>query len=157
VHQVEKTHASNGLALASHRPAISQRGGLDSGDVSEDDEAEEACRRIALAARRLALGRQEDEDGEVSEGELEQACRRMGLAARRLALERRTLVGDVATEDEEEDSEEACARIRLAARRLALGRQEDEDGEVSEAELEAAADRMGMLARRYARCTGRAC
>mmetsp|Transcript_134869 Transcript_134869/g.349521 ORF Transcript_134869/g.349521 Transcript_134869/m.349521 type:complete len:213 (+) Transcript_134869:103-741(+) len=120
------------------------------GEESDDDaEDDEQIKRMGLVARRLALGRQED-DGEVEDAELERACLRMGLAARRLAAQR-----SVAAADDDDEPEEPCMRIRLAARRLALGRQEDNDGEVGGAEVEAAAARMGRLARRYALAAGR--
>jgi len=107
-----------------------------------------------LAARRLALGRHDEDDDEVSEAELERACQRMGHAARRLAqLRPAVAVADHGEDDDE--SEEACTRMRLAARRLALGRHEDDEDEVSDAELEAAAARMGMFARRYALTAGK--
>jgi len=103
------------------------------GEEGDDDaEDDEQVKRIGLAARRLALGCQED-GAEVSEAEWEAAA------------------------DDDDEPEEPCMRIRLAARRLALGRQEDDDGEVSGVEIEAAAARMGMLACRYASAAGRNC
>mmetsp|Transcript_102025 Transcript_102025/g.264226 ORF Transcript_102025/g.264226 Transcript_102025/m.264226 type:complete len:222 (+) Transcript_102025:124-789(+) len=120
------------------------------GEESDDDvENDERVKRICLAARRLMLAWQED-DSDVGDAELERACQRMVLVARRLCLHR-----PVATADEDDEPEFACMRIRLAARRLALSRQEDEDGEVGGAEVEAAATRMGMFARRYASAAGR--
>jgi len=118
-------------------------------DSDDDTDNDQRVKKICLAARRLMLDQQED-DGDVSDAELEQACQRMGLAARRLCLHR-----PVDLADEDDEPEFACMRIRLAARRLALSRQEDEDGEVGGAEVEAAATRMGMLARRYASAAGR--
>lgn len=97
----------------------------------------------------LAFQLQRDEDDEVSEAELDQACVHMSLLARQIACIRRAATTNDASEEEEGEAE-ICQRIRLAARRLALGREADEDGEVSDAEVEAAAYRMGMLARSYA-------
>lgn len=132
--------------MGSLSPAL--RAADDSDDASEEDER---VKRMGLAAEILMLGRQEDDDDEVSEAELEHACRRIGLFARHLAREQ-PMVAATATDDEE-----ALMRIRFAARRLALGRQGDEDGEADDEEVEFAAARMGMFARTYALAAGMGC
>jgi len=119
---------------------------LDEGeDLDDDEEDEQVVQRLRLAARRLALGRMEDDDGEVDEEDVDRACHRMAAVAQAVARLPRALPC------------RCCAATPPAPDRLVRGSVDEEGEESDEEEVDLAVARMGLFARTYALTAGKRC